>query len=64
MTGQKQSTAAIVSREYKHAPDVCARAIELLLKKPASKKATGTSEGEKSSRGRQASSRHEEDRRQ
>lgn len=36
MTTPKQS--AIVSRDYKHAPDPCADALELLLKRlPASK---------------------------
>lgn len=39
MTGQKQSAAPVVSRDYEHAPNACARAVALLLKKlPAKKK--------------------------
>jgi hypothetical protein len=36
MSGGKR-TAAVVSRDYKTAPDYCARALELLLNKPVSK---------------------------
>jgi hypothetical protein len=39
----KSSPNIVVSREYNPAPDVCARALELLLKKPVSKEAAPAS---------------------
>jgi Arc/MetJ-type ribon-helix-helix transcriptional regulator len=39
----RKSTAAVVSREYRPASDVCARALEHLLKKPVRKEAAPAS---------------------
>ena len=41
MSSRKQCTSAIVYRDYKYAPDYCARAVELLLKNPLTSKKGG-----------------------
>jgi hypothetical protein len=46
VTGRLRIAATIVSRNYQAAPDYCARALELLLKKPICKKAAEVSGGE------------------
>jgi hypothetical protein len=40
MSGRRRNTA-VVAREYKAAPDYCARALELLLRWSVDKKAAG-----------------------
>jgi hypothetical protein len=54
VSGSRRSTATI-TRSYKPAPDYCARALELLLKKSAIKKGTrpgAPDDPERSSNGR------------
>ena len=38
MSGSRRNAAPVVSREYRNAPDDCARALALLLKTTVSKK--------------------------
>jgi hypothetical protein len=38
MSGSRRNTVPVVSREYRNAPDDCARALALLLKITVSKK--------------------------
>jgi len=40
VSGRKKSTAPIVERQYLAEPESCARALALLLQRPAAKEAT------------------------
>ncbi len=44
MSGRRQTTTPVVSRNYELVSDVCARAVELLLRKPLARKEGGPDE--------------------